>query len=357
MPCLLLLALGVSVKAEDDGEFYVNTYRSVGTVSPQSIRSSSMGRAGRGLADGVNSLGINPAAMGAFKGTGFDVSVGYDWLDNGQDDTGQTTFKLGGAVSLDRWQSNAGPNQAIGALLNIEGFSDGGTRGMERDQTGVLMAYGLHLMDDLLAGVSVALYDGTWKSKSGLTDPAGAALAYMDRSFTGGDFKVGGIYRFSEETTLGGTLNYSTGSWKEKGDYAAAVNAGSGDLTRYGLGAGIAHQYSDETLVLADIWFDRVKSDVPEALKEDAKSWGLSVGVEQEVIPEMMALRGGLYYDKTSYSSSGATTFFTGDSYSKGRFGITAGLGVKLYGWDFGYSLDINSGGDVKNLLDVSTEW
>ncbi len=65
---VLLLAATATARA-GDGEFYVNTYRSIGTVSPMSGRSRSMGRSGRGLADGVASLGVNPAALGAFTGT------------------------------------------------------------------------------------------------------------------------------------------------------------------------------------------------------------------------------------------------------------------------------------------------
>ena len=348
---LLCLTAAFSAGAEDAGEFYVNTYRSIGSVSPRSMRSSTMGRAGRGLADGVNSMGVNPAGLGAFTGSGFDVSLGYDWLDDGYDDTDQVTFKLGGAVSLERWKPSGGPNQAIGALLHTQNYSGAANMGMKREQTGVMMAYGLHLMDDILAGVSVSLFDGEWRSDRIGNDPL-----YLDRSFLGGDFKLGGIYRFSEETTLGGTLGYATGSFKEKAAYAAG--AGSGSLDRYSIGVGVAHQYCDATMILGDIWYDRMKTDVPGVLKENNKSWGLSVGVEQQVIGDVMALRGGLYYDRTSYSGGNETVSFTGGSgFSKGRFGITAGVGIKLYQFDIGYSLDVNSGGDVKNLLDLSAEW
>ena len=121
---------------------------------------------------------------------------------------------------------------------------------------------------------------------------------------------------------------------------------------------GVAHQYTEETLLVGDIWYDRTKSDVPGVLRESNKAWGLSLGIEQRVIPDLMALRGGIYYDRTSYSGGNDTiSFVNGRSFSKGRVGFTAGVGVKLYNFDLGYSLDVNSGGDVKNLLDVSTEW
>ena len=352
---LALIILAAGTARGEEGEFYVNTYRSIGNVSPQGIRSTAMGRAGRGLADGINSLGVNPAALGAFQGSTFDVSLGYDWLDDGYDDTDQVTFKLGGAVNLDRWQSTSGPNQAIGGLLYTQNFSGAGRNSMKRDQTSVLMGYGVHLMDNLLAGVSVSLFDGKWTS-SRTTDAAGNIEPYLDRKFTGGDFKVGGIYRLCDETTVGGTLGYTTGSLKEKADYAA--DAGSGSIDRYSIGVGVAHQYTDDTLVLGDLWYERLKSDVPGILRESNKAWGLSVGVEQRVIPDLMALRGGLYYDRSSYSGGGPISNIVGtSSYSKGRFGVTAGVGVKLYNFDIGYSLDVNSGGDVKNLLDFAAEW
>ncbi|MCD7895697.1 MAG: hypothetical protein LUG50_03360 [Planctomycetaceae bacterium] len=154
-----------STAQAEDGEFYVNTYRSLGTVSPQGVRSAAMGRAGRGLADGVYSLGVNPAALGAQQGAAIDVALGFDWLDDGYDNADQVTFKLGGAVSLDRWSRLAGPNQAVGALLHTQNYSGASNNSMKRNQTGVLMAYGLHFMENLLGGVSVALYDGDWKSE------------------------------------------------------------------------------------------------------------------------------------------------------------------------------------------------
>lgn len=351
---LLAGVLGAWAGAED-GEFYVNTYRSIGNVAPKSIRSVGMGGAGRGLADGVHSLGVNPAALGAFQGTQYDVALGYDWLDDGIDSTDQVSFKVGGAVNLDRWSREAGANQAIGALLHTQNFSGAGQFSMERSQTAVLAGYGIHLMDDMLAGVSVALFDGKMESSS-VVLPDGTLSSELKRKFTGGDFHVGGIYRVRDETTVGGTLGYTTGSLKEKGAYAAG--GGSGSLDRFSLGIGVAHQYTDATLLLGDLWYEKMSSEIPGILNESNKAWGLSVGVEQKVIPDFLALRGGLYYDSTSYSGAGPVADIVGaDSYSKGRFGITAGVGVKLYNFDLGYSLDINSGGDVKNLLDVSSAW
>ena len=351
---LLALLVVLPVQAEE-GEFYVNTYRSIGTVSPRGARSSAMGRTGRGLADGVSSLGVNPAALGAFTGTAYDINLGYDWLDDGYDDTDQVTFKLGGAVNLERWQQDHRPNQAIGGLIYTQNYSGAANQSMKRDQTSVLMGYGLHLMDDVLGGISVALFDGKWKS-SPFTDDQGNTTANLDRSFVGGDFKVGALYRLRDETTVGGTIGYATGSFREKADYAAG--AGSGSLDRFSLGVGVAHQYCEDTLLLGDLWYDNLKTKVPGVLNERGKSWGLSVGVEQQVVPEVMALRGGLYYDRTSYSGGAPIADVIGtSSYSKGRFGVTAGVGVKLYNFDLGYSLDVNSGGDVKNLLDFSAEW
>ncbi len=349
----LVLAFAVLAQPARAGEeeFYVNTMRSIGTISPTGQRAMAMGGGGRGLADGVNSLGTNPAALGAFQGAAYDVAIGYDWLDDGYDDTDQTTFRLGGAVNLDRIYPTGGANQSVGAMFQTQGYSGAANRGMKRTQTGILMAYGLHLMDNLLGGVSVALFDGKWKS-----DPlAEDDVNYLDRKFTGGDFKLGAIYRWADETTVGGTLKYATGSYKEKGPYAAG--SGSGDLDRFGLGVGVAHQYNECTLLLGDIWYEKVKTDITGVLKEDDKSWGMSVGVEQQVIPELLALRGGLYYDHTSYSSTGPVQMVSGRNFSKGRYGITAGFGLKLHSFDIGYSLDVNSGGDVKNLLDLSAKW
>ena len=353
------LATGLSPGSAgaEDGEFYVNTYRSVGKVAPVGLRAAAMGGAGRAMPDGMNSLGVNPAALGAFQGKEFDASLGYDWLDDGMDDTNQVSLKIGGAINLDRWQRTSGANQALGALLHTQNFSDAGRAGMERDQTALLGGYGIHLMDNLLAGVSVALFDGKWNSTRQEADPVtGVAPPNIERSFTGGDFRVGGIYRLRDETTVGGTLGYATGSLKEAAAYAAG--AGSGSLNRFSLGIGVAHQYTEDTLLVGDLWYERLKSEVPGILNESNTAWGLAVGVEQRVIPDLLALRGGLYYDSTDYSGGGPIQNVVGvSSFSEGRYGITAGVGVRLYNFDIGYSLDINSGGDVKNLFDFAAEW
>lgn len=349
IPTLALIATAGTLMASEEGEFYVNTMRSLGKVSPIGARSAAMGGSGRGLADGVASLGVNPAALGAFQGTGFQTGIGLDWLDDGDDNTNQVSFRIGGAANLDKWSKSCSRNQAIGGLLETKGYSGAAGVGMKEDQTGVLFGYGVHLMDDLLAGVSVALYNGKW-STDGL-NPNGNV---MERKFNGGDFKVGGLYRLQDETTIGGTLGYSTGSYKEKAPYATG---GSGTLKRLSIGGGIAHQYAQETLILGDIWYEKTDTELPGALDETNKAWGISIGVEQQVIPEMLALRGGLYYDKNSYTSSGTVNFVDNGSFSKGRFGVTAGAGLKLYNFDLGYSLDVNSGGTVKNTLDFSTDW
>lgn len=344
---LCLAAALCSSAGAGEEEFYVNTLRTLGSVEYKSLRGMAMGGTGRGLADGVASMGTNPAALGAMAGAEFDVAVGYDWLDDGSNDANQTTFRLGGAVNLERIYSGAsGPNQAVGAQFFTQRYSKGADRNMKREQTAIQLAYGLHATDDIVAGVSLGIFDGKWKA-----DQKADHLA-MDRKFSGGDFKVGGIYRWSDDTTIGGTVRYTTGSLKEK---AAWHNDGSGTLSRFGIGLGVAHQYTDTTLLMGDIWYERTTADLPSTLKETDKSWGLAVGIEQEVLPEIMVLRGGLYYDKSNYTSSGKAR--TCKNFSKGRAGLTAGVGFTLYDFKLGYSVDVNNRGDVKNLVDISTEW
>ncbi|MCC8180924.1 MAG: hypothetical protein LIP23_08460 [Planctomycetes bacterium] len=333
-----------------DQEFYVNTYRSIGTVKGNSSRSRAMGGAGRGLADGVASVGVNPAALGAFTDRGYEIGVGYDWLDDGASDANQYSFRLGGAISLESIRPTGGCNQALGGLLQTESFSGAGDIGMKKSQTSITAAYGLHVLPDLLAGASVSLIDGSWKSRLQT-----GSTVNLDRDFLGGEFKVGGLYRITDITTIGGTLAYGTASNKERAAYAAGAKSGS--LDRWSVGFGVAHQIREPTLVLADVWYDHLKTDVPGIVEERNKSWGISAGVEQEVLEDLLALRGGLYYAKNSYKSTGSVNLIEGGDFSKGRFGITAGAGLRLYSFELGYSLDINSGGDVSNLLDFSADW
>lgn len=348
---LFAAALAAGRSAAMDQEFYVNTYRGIGTVSARGQRSAGMGRTGAGLADGAASLGVNPAGLGAFTGYAVEGGLGVDWLDDGVDSTDQTAFQLGGAASLETWRPSGKPNQSVGALIRVESFSGAGGVGMERKQTGLAAGYGIHLLEDLVAGVSVALFDGDWKAP-------GNSVPF-ERSFTGGEFKVGGIYRVSDQMTVGGAAGYSTGSFNEKALNVGLGRAGSGDLNRWNLQAGVGYQLYDETLLAGDLWYDSLRTEASDWLDERNRAWGLSMGIEQQVLPDTLALRGGLYYDKTKYSSSGLVNLFgaaPGD-FSKGRFGFTAGAAVKLYGFDIGYSLDVNTRGDVKNLLDVSAEW
>ncbi|MDR1519915.1 MAG: hypothetical protein LBU23_07215, partial [Planctomycetota bacterium] len=100
----LVLALGplAAAGAGDSGEFYVNTYRGIGSVAPKGARAAALGGAGRGLADVAASLGANPAALGALDRMDIGAALGYDWLDDDFDDVSQTTFRLGGAANLER---------------------------------------------------------------------------------------------------------------------------------------------------------------------------------------------------------------------------------------------------------------
>ncbi len=348
---LLLAATHAAAATTVDAEFYVNTYRSIGTIDTTGPRMAAMGGGGRGLADGAHSVGVNPAALGALTGTAAHGGIGFDWLDDGYDDANQTTFRLGGAANLDRFGNSVLGNQAIGGVVQTQKFTGAADMDMKRQQTTVVAGYGLHLMDDLLAGVSVGLFDGKWQTKQ-QTDDAGANIGTpMDRDFIGGEFKAGGIYRVSSETTIGGTASYSTGNYKDK-----TSGSKTGDLDRYQLGLGMAYQYCEPTLILGDIWYDYLKTDIPGLAKEKNEAWGLSVGIEQQVIEDTLALRGGLYYDNTDYSASGTVTSEK-KSFSEGRFGFTAGFGVKVYSMDLGYSLDVNSSGNVKNFVDLSAEW
>ena len=356
--CLALLdpAMGM------DKEFYVNTYRSIGVSPVQGQRAAAMGRTGAGIADGVASINNNPAGLGAFTGYGMDVGLGYDWLDDGITSTDQVSFRLGGAVSLEKWRPSGASNQTVGAQLYTQSYSGAGGVSMERAQAGFALGYGIHLMQDLVAGASAALYDGDWSAQGSPTP--------FDRGFTGGEFKVGGLYRFSDEFTGGIVGGYSVGSYNDKGAYAQ--NNGSGNLNRWNLKAGVGYQFCDTTLLAGDIWYDNMSTKVGgkgghgsiqgvPAIEERNRAWGVSAGVEQQVLPDVLALRGGMYYDRTSYSSAGSAgraMFLDGTSdFGKSRFGFTAGAAVKLFSFDIGYSLDVNTKGDINNLFDLSTEW
>lgn len=359
---LALAALLPTTARGENGEFYVNTYRSIGTISPIGVRETAMGGTGVGLADGVASLGQNPAALGAFKGSAIDAALGFDWLVDDKDNTTQITFKLGGAMNIDRWSNCTSNNQAIGGLIYTEGFSGAGHTDMKRSQWGVLGGYGIHLLDNLLVGVSVAFFDGKW-SATAWEAPPHITVPAIDRKFIGGEFKVGGLYRIQDETTVGATVGFSTGSFKDRAVYAESAD--SGTLQRYSLGVGIAHQLTDVTLLSGDIWYKRVQTNLPlinsqpSFLKEHDNSWGVAAGIEQQIICDVLALRGGMYYDHTSYGSEGTGNppFVPNGRYSRGRVGFTAGLGVKLYDWDMGYAMDVNTRGDVKNMLDVTKVW
>lgn len=333
--------------AGQDPEFYVRTMRTVGTNRADGVRTAAMGGASTGIADGVASITENPGGLGAFTGKGVDVGLGFDWLDDGNDNADQTTFRLGGAMSLGEYLPAGAKNQAVGGYIGTQRYSGAAGVGMGRDETDFVLGYGVHLMDDLIGGVAVGLYDGSWS--------AGQAAVPFDRSYTGGEIRVGGIYRVEENLTVGAVAGYSIGSYRDRAAYAA--NADGNSLERWDLRVGAAYQMSDYTLLAGDLWYDHMKTDQKTIVAEKNNSWGLSVGVEQQVLPDILALRGGLYYERNSYSSDGSVRFVDGGSYSKGRFGFTAGAGLKFRCFDIGYALDVNSGGDIKNTLDLGAEW
>jgi hypothetical protein len=282
------------------------------------------------------------------------MSLGHDLLDDGRDNVGDTTFKLGGVMSLEKYRPTGGSNQALGAMAQTKSYSGAFNSKMKREQTGLTLGYGLHALPDLVAGVSAGVWDGDWNAytRDGATN---AKQDIIKRSFTGGEFKVGGIMRLDEGLSAGLTLGYSTGSFREKADYAALGD--KGNLHRWSARAGVAYQMCDETLLAADVWHDRMKTRVKGVFEEKNSAWGIGAGVEQRLLDDLLALRGGLYYDRTSFKADGAQQPFGINSFGKGRFGFTAGAAVRIYSLDIGYSLDVNSGGNVKNYLDISAEW
>jgi hypothetical protein len=337
----------------EDPEFYVNTYRSIGTLSGNGLRGAAMGGAGAGLADGVDSLTGNPAGLGAFTGYGVNMSLGQDLLDDGRDNVGDTTFKLGGVMSLEKYRPTGGSNQALGAMMQTKSYSGAfNSKKMKREQTGLTLGYGLLALPDLVAGVSAGVWDGDWNAYT--SDGTNTKQDFIKRSFTGGEFKVGGIMRLDEGLGAGLTFGYSTGAFREKADYAALGD--KGNLQRWNARAGVAYQLCDETLLAADVWYDRMKTRVKGVFEEKNSAWGIGAGVEQRLLDDLLALRGGLYYDRTSFKTGG-TQPFDFNSFGKGRFGFTAGAAVRIYSLDIGYSLDVNTGGNVKNHFDISAEW
>ncbi|MDR0362238.1 MAG: hypothetical protein LBJ46_06075 [Planctomycetota bacterium] len=341
-----------AARAGQDPEFYVNTYRSIGTLSGTGARGTAMGGTGAGLADGVNALAGNPAGLGAFTGYGVDMSLGYGLLDDGRDNVSDAAFKLGGAMSIERYRPTGGGNQALGALVQTRSYSGAYDAKMKREQTGLTLGYGLHVLPDLVAGVSSGVYDGDWTAHE--LDAAGVKTDLIKRSFTGGEFKVGGIMRVDDGLTVGAVFGYSTGSYREKADYATLGDKGS--LRRWNVRAGAAYRMCDETLLTADVWYDRMKTRVKGVFDEGNVAWGAGAGVEQRLLDDALALRGGVYYDRTSYRASGTRPFDFG-SFGKGRFGFTAGAAVRIYSFDLGYSLDVDTGGNVENHFDISAEW
>ncbi len=346
---LAALVLLTSIASGMDKEFYVSTYRQIGKTASMGQRAAAMGHTGAGIADGAASLAINPAGLGAFVGYAVEGGVGFNWLDDGVDDVTQGTFRVGGALSLESWKPSGRCNQAVGAQVDYSKFSGATDASIKHENTGLTLGYGVHVMPDLVVGASAALYDTKFE--------AGAGNLPFDRKSTGGEFKVGGIYRLSDQMTAGGVFGFSTGSYNEKAAYA--VGSGSGDLTRWNIQAGLGYQICDETLLAGDFWYDNLRTELKNnILDERNKAWGLSLGIEQQVLPDTMVLRGGLYYDHTSYNANGIVSMFTdGNNFSKGRVGFTAGAAIKLYSFDLGYSLDVSTKGDIKNLLDISAEW
>jgi hypothetical protein len=282
--------------------------------------------------------------------------LGYNLLDDGVSSVGQTTLRVGGAASLETWRPQGGTNQSVGAEIYTENFTGGGEVDMQKKQTVLTVGYGAQVNDDVVVGVSAALYDGKMAAGAQPVTVSGANHIGISRTSTGGDFKVGGLFRVGEQATVGVVAGYGIGSYNEKG--AWTVDQGSGTLNRWNLRVGGGYQLSDNTLLASDVFFSNLNTELRGLQEENSRSWGVSAGIEQQVLPETLVLRGGLYYDRASYSSKGKVSLFSGaDSFSKASIGFTAGAAVRLFAFDLGYSLDVNTRGDLRNIFDLSAEW
>lgn len=353
---LVLLAWMVAVLAfapeafSEDQEFYIRTRRTVAETTTPGVRARSMGGSYVALANGAESVGENPAGLGALTGKSLAGGVSFDWLDDGADNTTRTTVVGGGAMSLEKWLPEGGCNQSLGIMYRGNSTTGAGGVNMDDKQGQLTFAYGAHLLEDFLVGAAVTIFDGDWTAND--------AYSPYDRKYTGGEFRLGGIYRAADSLTVGGTLSYAAGSYRNNQtmNYYSYTPHSSGDLRRWNARGGVGYQLCDDTLLAGDVAYSWLKTDLPGLANEKQSDWTFSGGIENQVLPDLLALRGGLYYRTSSFSATGSY-LHTLPSVSTSYWGFTAGAGLRVRSIDLGYSLDVNTQGDIGNLLSISSDW
>ena len=352
----LSAAAGESAPVPPEMEVFVRTHGSLGESRVASTRSRGMGGAYAALVDGAGSVQENPAALGAFCGKSVGGGLAFESVEDANDTTKITTINIGGAFSLNPYLDADAPNQSVGVAYKTSSYDNlgGASRSGKFDDSGITFAYGRTFGPNILAGASVSIVNDEYAWKAWKTMPYEA----REYEVTGGEFLLGGLYRASDVVTIGGVASYATGRARERVRYQQEDDFAleTGDFRRWRLRGGASWQAAEQTLVTGDLEYAATQMEFDpggsaDVRRSKSKSAAIMAGVEQELLPESLVLRGGIYGKQEKFSAGDA-------SYDKlSYWGFNAGVGARVKSVDLNYTLDVRTTGDIGHFFGMQYDW
>lgn len=342
-----------TVTSVGEEEYYIRTTAKIGNTHMPSVRSRGMGGAYTALSNGAASVNENPAALGAMQGRGVEAMVGYDKVDNGDDDSTEMALRVGAAFNLSPYVAAAG-NQTVAVAVSRRDLDASLATG-EFTQDVFSLAYGSNFGADILWGVTLSAFDGDHKYAYNLLD--GVAGDKDKLEFSGGELAGGVLYRMGDDFTLGGTAYYGGGTARSHRSRTATTGVRdrkSGDLTLWGARAGAAWQIADATLLAADLGYRSTKIDI-KTRNQKTTEFEIAFGVEHALIPESIVARAGVNYHRIKLDGDAKDPEIQRvlKSTSEDYIGFTAGLGARIRAADLNYTLDVRTTGDIGNYFNA----
>jgi hypothetical protein len=339
-------AYGASYIQPGAEEFYTKASRALHENRTVSPRARAMGGSYAALANGASGVVENPAALGAQTDREAILDLGFTDVEGDGESMDIVSINVGGAFNINArnphyWPRDNVGNHTWGVVYHRADVTVSSTDTVEGDIQGITLAYGRSFRGGRYFG--------------------GLAFDYTRGDITGDDFftriwdrwsvRAGGIVRPVERLALGAVIELG-GLSGGRDDRPFDTPSKS---TAWEFRSGASYEVSDMLLLVGDIGYRKIQQEQREGglQLEEHSIWRYSAGLEASVVPDTLALRGGLYYLHDSFN---VENLLMGDTVDD-VVGVTAGGSYYLDGFDFGYTLDADFDGDWSHLFRIEYDW
>ncbi len=341
-----LAAAAADADQKDSEKFDVRMHRQIYTQKSMSARARGLGGSYAALANGAAGVFENPAGLGAQTNRQGLFEISFDEIASGGRDAEIVNLLVGGAINLNAtaphyWPREHIGNHTFGLMIRHTNIEVSGRDGLESDLTAFTVAYGRSFRGGaMFGGVSFSFGMGEYADDDRLIDQDPKVW----------EFKVGAIVRPTQELSVGATLSLGRNTFKEHGRLVQAKGHGY----EFELRGGVAYEVDERTLVVGDIMHGTLENYMRGVSANNEHTlWKFSGGLERIVIPERVTVRGGLYYFLDSFD--GRNTF--SERLVDDWFGFTGGVSYYKDLFEFGYTLDIRTSGEVLHYFKVQIDW